>query len=183
MTELKKPQSTLLTRLLTRVSVCLDNKFGWDKLPIYLSLPVLIGQRILLREKNLTNTGGITRDQHPELVDGRERFATSRTPDGTYNDLDYPDDGQRWRPLRAQRPALNRRTRDPDDLLLQPNPRTVSRELLARDTFKPATTLNLLAAAWLQFMVHDWMSHGKNESENPWIVPIADDDAMAGAAR
>ena len=32
----------------------------------------------------------------------------------------------------------------------------------------PATTLNLLAAAWLQFEVHDWFSHGKNETEDPW---------------
>ena len=28
----------------------------------------------------------------------------------------------------------------------EPNPRTVSRVLLTRDTFKPATTLNLMAA-------------------------------------
>jgi hypothetical protein len=59
---------------------------------------------------------------------------------------------------------------------MRPNPRTVSRELLSRDTFKPATTLNLLAAAWLQFMVHDWLSHGKNQKENPWLIPLADDD-------
>jgi hypothetical protein len=59
---------------------------------------------------------------------------------------------------------------------MEPNPRTISNELLARDTFKPATTLNLLAAAWLQFMVHDWMSHGKNETENPWLVPIDEQD-------
>jgi hypothetical protein len=60
---------------------------------------------------------------------------------------------------------------------MTPNPRTVSTELLTRDTFQPATTLNLLAAAWLQFQVHDWLSHGRNESEDPWLVPLdADDD-------
>ena len=48
---------------------------------------------------------------------------------------------------------------------MSPNPRTVSRELLARKDFIPATTLNLLAAAWLQFEVHDWMSHGENDVE------------------
>ena len=52
--------------------------------------------------------------------------------------------------------------------LLEPNPRLISRELLTRDEFQPATTLNLLAAAWIQFEVHDWFSHGKNEPENPW---------------
>ena len=78
MTELKKPPSTPLTRLLSRVSVWLDDKVGWDKLPIYLSLPVLIGERILLREKNLANTGGVTKDQKPPLTDGREAVAVLR---------------------------------------------------------------------------------------------------------
>ncbi|GAC1424915.1 MAG: hypothetical protein PVS3B3_37480 [Ktedonobacteraceae bacterium] len=26
-------------------------------------------------------------------------------------------------------------------------------------------------------MVHDWFSHGKNQKENPWQVPLNDDDA------
>ena len=64
------------------------------------------------------------------------------------------------------------REKDP----LEPNPRLVSRELLTRKEFIPATTLNLLAGAWIQFEVHDWFSHGKNETENPWLVPLADDD-------
>ena len=24
--------------------------------------------------------------------------------------------------------------------------------------------------------MHDWFSHGKNEEQNPWVVPLADDD-------
>jgi len=40
--------------------------------------------------------------------------------------------------------------------LLQPSPRTVSRQLMTRDHFKPATSLNLLAACWIQFESHDW---------------------------
>jgi len=174
-TELKKPPSTPLTRLFTKASVWLDTKVGWDKLPLLISVPVLIGERILLRQKNLANTGGVTKDQRPPLTDGRERFATARTPDGTYNDLDYPTMGSVGARFGRNVP-IAKTYPDPHELLLEPNPRTVSRELLARDTFKPATTLNLLAAAWLQFMVHDWMSHGKNETENPWVVPIAPDD-------
>src|SRR5438874_2084781 len=64
---------------------------------------------------------------------------------------------------------------DPDDRLLEPNPRRVSLELLTRKEFIPATTLNLLAGAWIQFEVHDWFSHGKGETENPWVVPLDDD--------
>ena len=40
----------------------------------------------------------------------------------------------------------------------------------------PATTLNLLAGAWIQFEVHDWFSHGKTEAQNPWLVPLDADD-------
>jgi hypothetical protein len=66
--------------------------------------------------------------------------------------------------------------REPDDKLLEPNPRVVSRELLTRNEFNPAATLNLFAGAWIQFEVHDWFSHGENEADNPWVVPVADDD-------
>lgn len=31
-------------------------------------------------------------------------------------------------------------------------------------------------AAWLQFEVHDWFSHGKNQEEDPWQIEIAEDD-------
>ena len=49
--------------------------------------------------------------------------------------------------------------------LLIPNPRVVSRELMTRDKFQPATILNLLAAAWIQFMVHDWFVHERSKTE------------------
>jgi hypothetical protein len=51
--------------------------------------------------------------------------------------------------------------------LYDPNPRVISRELLARKEFIPAETVNLFLAAWLQFMVHDWLSHGVNDKQSP----------------
>jgi hypothetical protein len=62
--------------------------------------------------------------------------------------------------------------------LYEPNPRVISRELLARTNFIPATTVNLFLAAWLQFMVHDWLSHGVNDTQSPALrfpVPEGDD--------
>jgi hypothetical protein len=62
--------------------------------------------------------------------------------------------------------------------LYDPNPRLISRELLARGEFVPATTVNVLLPAWLQFMVHDWLSHGVNDKVNPphrFPVPSGDD--------
>ena len=63
-----------------------------------------------------------------------------------------------------------------DTDILKPSPRTVSLELMTRREFQPAKTLNLLAAAWLQFMIRDWFSHGKSEKENPWQVPLPPGD-------
>ena len=37
----------------------------------------------------------------------------------------------------------------------------------ARREFIPATTLNVLAGAWIQFEVHDWFSHGQTETGEP----------------
>lgn len=44
-----------------------------------------------------------------------------------------------------------------DEELVTPNPRLVSETFMKRteDEFKPATTLNLLAAAWIQLQTHD----------------------------
>jgi hypothetical protein len=59
---------------------------------------------------------------------------------------------------------------------LEPNPREVSRRLLTRDTFKPATTLNVIAAAWIQFENHGWFSHGPNPTSDPYEIPVAEGD-------
>ncbi|KAJ9641327.1 hypothetical protein H2201_008603 [Coniosporium apollinis] len=63
--------------------------------------------------------------------------------------------------------------------LLSPNPRVVSERLLARDKFKPATILNLLAAAWIQFQIHDWFMHINSATEN-WDVPVPEGSTWKG---
>jgi hypothetical protein len=60
--------------------------------------------------------------------------------------------------------------------LLQPSPREVSESLLTRDTFKPATTLNVLAACWIQMENHDWFGHGENSPDEFLDVALAGDD-------
>ena len=68
--------------------------------------------------------------------------------------------------VRAQRPQRIHLARS-GTAIMHPNPRVVSRELLTRDTFAPATSLNTLAAAWIQFMTRDWFSHGAATSTIP----------------
>ena len=36
--------------------------------------------------------------------------------------------------------------------------------------------LNLLVSGWLQFMVHDWLSHGPNLREDPHKIPLGEGD-------
>ena len=60
--------------------------------------------------------------------------------------------------------------------LLNPNPRTVSRELLTRTAFQPAEIVNVLAAAWIQFQVHDWFMHKKGAWTHTHDIPVAEGD-------
>jgi len=160
-----------MPRLYDATAEAIDRRIGWDKLPLPLAMLVLVGVRNVLRRKNLYDTGRGPLDK-PD-VDDHPRYMTARTLDGTFNNLDDPlmgSLGSRFgRNVPLEKTALEKNP-------LEPNPRTVSRELLTRKEFIPATTLNLLAGAWIQFEVHDWFSHGKNEEQNPWLVPLDDDD-------
>jgi Animal haem peroxidase len=163
---------SLFSRLFTEATQALDRKIRWHHLPVPLGLLTLVGLRTKLRESNLYDTSSTPADQpSPE----GSRHLTARTPDGSYNDLENPTMGSaetrygRNIPIELTYP-------DNDWALLRPNPRTVSRELLTRHDFQPATTLNLLAAAWLQFMIRDWLSHGKSEKKDPWELELSADD-------
>jgi len=61
---------------------------------------------------------------------------------------------------------------DPDapNKVMTPNPDLVSKEFFTRDEFKPVPFLNMLAAVWIQFMNHDWLTHGRNSEDNPYEV-------------
>ncbi len=150
-----------------------DRAFGWHKLPTPLGLITLVGIRNTLRERNLYDTTppGSVVPRPP----GEASYLVARSPDGTYNDLQCPVMGSagtrfgRNVPLRDTWPQ-----NDPD--ILNPSPREVSLSLLTRKEFTPASTLNLLAAAWLQFMIRDWFSHGRSPKDEPWQVPLPPGD-------
>jgi len=159
--------------LFTDTAEAVDRRFGWDHLPLPLAMLTLIGFRNRLRKQKLYDTGRGPLDR-PDVSD-HPRYLTARTLDGTFNDLDDPLMGSLGSRFGRNVP-LEFTVREPEGLLLSPSPRVVSTELLTRAEFQPATTLNLLAGAWIQFEVHDWFSHGKNESESPWQVPLAEGD-------
>ena len=162
-------------RIYSSFSQVIDDLVGWQRLPKYLGLFTLVGIRHRLRANNLFDSGRGPADHPP--VNGYDggRHLTSRTTDGTYNDLTDPLMGSIGSRFGRNIPP-ERAHPESEDRLLSPNPRTVSLELMTRKEFQPATTLNVLAAAWIQFEVHDWFSHGLNSPDKPFRIPLGDDD-------
>src|SRR5215212_51879 len=158
------------TPLFARLTGWAASTTKWAELPWPLGLVTILIYRNRLRRENLYDT-----ETSDVPVRKDERYLTARTAAGTYNDLGNPRMGSAE--TRFGRNVPLDRTYPDSDRLMRPNPRTVSRELLTRETFQPATSLNLLAAAWIQFMLRDWVSHGTSPKDNPWEVPLADDDS------
>ena len=153
----------------------LDRRFGWDRLPGPIGVLTLVGVRNRLRERNLYDTGLPEADAELTAKAADPAYRSRRTVDGTLNDLASPLMGSIGTRFGRNVP-LDHTLREPEHAMLDPNPRTISRELLTRKRFLPATTLNVLAAAWIQFEVHDWFSHGKNEEQRPWELALAEND-------
>ena len=152
------------------------NRFvEWHRLPGRIGSFNLLPFRTILREQNLYDTSPprSTAAQKPPMPS--QRVLYSRTVEGTFNDLDDPimgSAGQRF----GRNVPLEHTYPEPEPALLTPSPRAISRKLMTRETFQPATSLNLLAAAWIQFMTHDWFNHGKNRPDNNLLIELEDDD-------
>ena len=148
-----------LWRLYDRAAGIIDRKVGWDKLPTPLGLAVLIGLRNTLRKRNLHDTSAQPAVNRPPVGPPDPRNRTRRTVDGTYNDLEQPAMGMAGSRFGRNIPIEHT---FPDPSPLDPSPREVSRALLTRHELVPATSVNALVAAWLQWMIRDWFSHGRS---------------------
>jgi hypothetical protein len=178
---MQKPEPGM--RVLAAIYRVLNRFVPWHKLPsrpfIRLSLRLwnLPALRYDLRERNLYDTSRLPVQPEPPgyqpptnpmgiplsnpfepVAPFDPDYLRYRTADGSYNDLQDPAMGRlgarysRNFPLEASCPRSSFATQSP-------TPRQISEELMLRDTFRPATSLNLLAAAWIQFNVHDWARH------------------------
>jgi heme peroxidase len=168
---------SLAAQLFAYVAVWLDHKIGWANLPLPFGLGILLGERVILRWQNLHDTETLPRTPPQDLQQKDTSYLTERTIDGTFNDLRDPRMGSAGR--RFGRNVPNEYTfPDPEPEIMQPNPREISRVLLTRDNFTPARTLNMLAAAWIQFMTRDWFSHGTGDKNNMWQIPLPQGDTF-----
>ncbi|MCU1690965.1 MAG: heme peroxidase [Frankiales bacterium] len=153
----------------------LDHRRGWDRLPVPLGLAVLVGLRDALRRDNLHDTASLPTLPLPRLPRPSPTVRTGRTVDGSYNDLEHPRAG-----MAGARFGRNIRldalpTSTAADVL-EPSPRRLSLELMTRRELIPAESVNALVAAWLQWMIRDWFSHGAGPAQDPWRIELDDDD-------
>src|SRR6266566_6689614 len=166
---------SLPVQLYANLCVWIDQRVPWHKLPVPLALVVMIGDRIKLRQENLHDTGDFPTLPQPEPQAKGTEYLRQRMAEGTFNDLRAPTMGAAN--TRFGRNVPNEFTwPDPEPRIMSPNPRVVSRELLTRDSFVPASRLNMLAAAWIQFMTRDWFSHGSGDINTAWQLPLPPGD-------
>jgi hypothetical protein len=136
----------------------LNRHIEWHRLSPRLSVLNIDMLRQRMRLHNLIDTE--SREAPPRArtvpppID--EPVRTTRAADGSFNDLCDPKMGAIGARFGRNMPPVYR-----PDLFNEPNPIEVSRKLLYRETFIPAKSLNILAAAWIQFQVHDWVNHAR----------------------
>jgi hypothetical protein len=158
-----------------RAAWALERRVPWHRLPRWLALVDLLTIRGRLRRDNLHDAGRLPSIEPDEPPPWRPEYAHARSPDGTYNDLGAPRMGACGARFGRNLP-LDRIAAPGEAELMTPSPREVSRRLLTRRELIPATTLNTLAAAWIQFETHDWFSHGDPDRSRPYEVALAADD-------
>ncbi|MEX2520707.1 MAG: peroxidase family protein, partial [Paracoccaceae bacterium] len=150
----------------------------WHKLPFVPALGAVIGHRVNMRHGNLADTEteppDLDRPADPSLPADFD-IKEFRTPDGSFNDLSKPWMGAAGRRFGRNVP-LTEGYIERDERLMDPSPRLVSNKLMKRDAFIPVPHLNVLAAAWIQFMVHDWLGHGANDKNRVLEVPLPEGD-------
>ena len=149
----------ILDRLLVGCFHLINKFIAWHKLPGLVGAINLDALRIELRQYNLHDgysSAAAQGNQSTDLMD--KRFETARNSDGKFNSIELPLMGCAG--MRLGRNFPRQLTPKPtEDELWNPNPRMLSERFMKRKEFIPATSLNLLAAAWIQFQTHDWFFH------------------------
>ncbi|QDY71593.1 peroxidase family protein [Qingshengfaniella alkalisoli] len=172
----------VLDKILGWVARRTDRLATWHKFPFPVALGIVLGHRVNLRNGNLSDTEtappALEKCDDPGLPEGFDH-REFRTPDGSFNDLDQPWMGRAGQRFGRNVPLIDGFC-EAEDRLMSPSPRLVSNKLMARREFIPVPHLNLLAAAWIQFMVHDWLGHGANDKTKVREIPLPEGDDWPG---
>jgi Animal haem peroxidase len=169
----------LLTRIYGALAGYHDEVWtNWYRKPLWRAILMLAHMREELNRHTL-------KDAYPkgELVGFQSKGQKAppgvercRTADGSWNNLKNPMEGAAG--TRFSRNVASTAIRPESGArLLTPDPREVSRRLLTRgQRMKEVPFLNFLAAAWIQFQTHDWLSHGDNLPGGSYEITLAQED-------
>ncbi len=148
-----------------------NRRVPWHRIPFLLvQLLNLDALRHDLRQKSLFDTDPEEPVPSPRAVPPEPALEhrVYRTHDGSYNDLSDPRMGAAGATFGRNMPPQVQ----PGD---SPNPIEVARRLMDRQAFIPAKILNILAASWIQFQVHDWVAHERRElGEDDDVIQVPD---------
>jgi hypothetical protein len=141
---------TLFERIFVRIFHFVNSYIAWHKLPGLIGAFNLDFMRVELRNYNLHDgyASADAQGKAGEILTSEGRFFGTRNSDGQDNSLELRKMGCAG--MRFGRNFSREHCKKPtEDELWNPSPRLVSQAFMARkpDEFKPATTLNLLAAA------------------------------------
>jgi len=150
----------------------MSNRQWYEKPSLIMQIHALSSLRDEMREKNLFEGDGIR--PKDDLGEPTEQATRARTADGTFNDLSDPWMGAAGTGFGRNAPPSMTITHTKK--LLDPDPRLISRKLMARDSFKPAGIINSIAAAWIQFENHNWFFHGNGDPDKVIDIPLRPGD-------
>ncbi|KOM56798.1 hypothetical protein LR48_Vigan10g269000 [Vigna angularis] len=141
---------TIIDAFLFIIVHSIDKLGIWPRLPVFLGLLYLAIRRHLHQEYNLFNVGTT-----PTGIRFNPSDFPYRTADGKYNDPFNEVAGSQGTFF-----GRNMLPVDQKKKLLKPDPMVVATKLLARRTYKDTgKQFNVIAASWIQFMIHDWIDH------------------------
>ncbi|CAN7052367.1 unnamed protein product [Brassica oleracea var. botrytis] len=152
----------VLDRIILLIVHAVDKMVPWHKLPVFLGMAYLGLRRHLHQEYNLINVG-----ETPVGTRFNPADYPYRTADGKFNDPFNEGVGSQYSFIGRNCPPVDQKTK-----LLKPDPMVVATKLLARrkliDTGKQ---FNMIAASWIQFMIHDWVDHLEETNQIELVAP------------
>ncbi|XP_055960983.1 alpha-dioxygenase PIOX-like [Mercurialis annua] len=141
---------TVLDKFIFLIVHSIDKLGIWPKLPVFLGMIYLALRRHLHQEYNLVNVGTT-----PVGVRFNPLDFPYRTDDGKYNDPFNEVAGSEGSFFGRNMAPVDQKKK-----LKKPDPMVVATKLLARRKFiDTGKQFNIIAASWIQFMIHDWIDH------------------------
>ncbi|XP_078438313.1 peroxidase superfamily protein [Wolffia australiana] len=145
---------------------------GTDRLGLWHRLPAILGAIYLALRRSLHDKLNLLPVGKTETAIPNPVAHPFRSSDGTFTDLSKPQAGSENAFFGRNAPPV-----DQSDKLFDPDPFVVASKLLERRSFVgTGKQFNVIAASWIQFMVHDWIDHLESTRQVELVAP----EAVAG---